>query len=80
MFSGRRGAKSLTDYARILETSLQELGVDPAASQMSVERGYGWRFKRGSAIIEVYAIDQEGRGYLQARNRLVTPVSAFVGI
>ncbi len=66
MFTGRgRGAKSLADYARIVEASLHELGIDPGASNMTVDRGYGWRFKRGSAIIEVYTADQEGRGYLQ---------------
>ena len=41
-----------------------ESAWDPAAARMEVERGYGWNFQRGSALIEVYLTPEE-QGYLQ---------------
>ena len=43
---------------------LAAIGVDPAAARMVVERGYGWHFQRGSALIEVYLTPEDG-GFLQ---------------
>ena len=49
---------------RTVESILAAIGVDPAAARMDVERGYGWNFQRGSALIEVYLTPEE-QGYLQ---------------
>ncbi len=49
---------------RAVEGILAAIGVDPAAARMDVERGYGWNFQRGSALIEVYLTPEE-QGYLQ---------------
>ncbi len=49
---------------RAVESILAAIGVDPAAARMEVERGYGWNFQRGSALIEVYLTPEE-QGYLQ---------------
>lgn len=51
---------SLRAVAGILEA----IGVDPQSARMEVERGYGWNFQRGSALIEVYLTPEE-QGYLQ---------------
>ncbi len=50
---------------RAVEGILEAIGVEPGAARMEVESGYGWRFRRGSALIEVY-LRQEDGGYLQA--------------
>jgi len=47
-----------------VEGILGAIGVDPQAARMDVERGYGWNFQRGSALIEVYLTPEE-QGYLQ---------------
>jgi len=49
---------------RAVEGILGAIGVDPQAARMDVERGYGWNFQRGSALIEVYLTPEE-QGYLQ---------------
>ncbi len=47
-----------------VESILTAIGVDPSAARMTVERGYGWNFQRGSALIEVYLTPDE-QGHLQ---------------
>ena len=54
----------LEQSLRTVESILAAIGVDPAAARMQVERGYGWNFERGSALIEVYLTPDE-QGYLQ---------------
>ena len=49
---------------RTVESILAAIGVDPGAARMEVERGFGWHFQRGSALIEVYLTPEE-QGYLQ---------------
>ncbi len=49
---------------RAVEGILGAIGVDPQAARMDVERGYGWNFQRGSALIEVYLTPEE-QGHLQ---------------
>ena len=51
--------------AAAVEGILAQIGVDAGAARMQVERGYGWNFLQGSALIEIY-ISPEERGYLQA--------------
>ena len=49
---------------RAVEGILSAIGVDPEAARMEVDRGYGWNFQRGSALIEVY-LTREEEGHLQ---------------
>ncbi len=66
---GRRpqpqGGQRLDAYAGTVEQLLLNLGLDPAQARMSTQEGYGWSFRRGSAIIEVYITQNAGVGYLQ---------------
>lgn len=56
---------SLEHYANTVEDILEAIQVDPIQARMSTEQGFGWNFRRGSAIIEIYVSEQNGRGYLQ---------------
>lgn len=62
---GRRPTPNLQPYAQTVAQILTALGVDPQAAAMPLQEGYGWHFKRGSALIEIYIALQEGDGYLQ---------------
>lgn len=62
---GRRSANNLQTYATIVAQILMALGVDPQAAAMALQEGFGWHFKRGSALIEIYIAIQDGEGYLQ---------------
>lgn len=69
VFSRRnRGSstQALEHHARTVEDILNHIGVEPGSARMpDVEYGYGWSFRRGSAIIEIYVSEQDERGYLQ---------------
>ncbi len=68
MFSfggNRRSASRMQNYGQTVEQILLEIGYDPVASRMNTADGLGWRFQRGSAIIEVYVIQREDAGSLQ---------------
>jgi hypothetical protein len=52
-------------HANTVEDILEAIGVDPVQARLTTEQGFGWNFRRGSAIIEVYVSEQSGRGYLQ---------------
>ncbi|MCL4251381.1 MAG: hypothetical protein KJ065_24735 [Anaerolineae bacterium] len=52
-------------YAQTVEQMLLNLGIDPGQARMNTQEGYGWSFRRGSAIIEVYITQNAGVGYLQ---------------
>jgi hypothetical protein len=56
---------SLETYAGTVEQILPEIGVDPVGSRLKTQEGFGWKFKRGSATIEVYVSQQDNIGYLQ---------------
>lgn len=62
---GRRPTPNLQEYAMTVAQILTALGIDPNAAAMPLQEGYGWNFKRGSALIEIYIAVQEGEGYLQ---------------
>ena len=67
-FSGRRTdqpSSTLTHYARTVESILVGMKVDPAQSRLNTEQGFGWSFRRGSAIIEIYVSEQDNEGYMQ---------------
>lgn len=70
LFSGRKGGSrqptdSLEHHANTVEDILEHVGFDPIQSRLDTEHGFGWSFRSGSAIIEIYISEQEGRGYLQ---------------
>ena len=61
----RKAAPRLDQYAQTVEQILLTVGVDPQQARMNIQDGFGWSFRRGSAVIEVYVSQQEGAGYLQ---------------
>jgi hypothetical protein len=67
LFAGRNrnNPKTLEQYADTVEAILTDLGVDVVEARIDVEMGYGWNFRRGSAIIEIYIVEQSDRGYIQ---------------
>ena len=67
MIFGRRkdGGENLEKYAAVVEQILGAIGVNPQAARLPTDQGYGWNFRRGSAIIEVYVSQQDGKGYFQ---------------
>jgi hypothetical protein len=56
---------TLEHHANTVEDILEAIGVDPIQARLHTEQGFGWNFRRGSATIEVYVSEQDGRGYLQ---------------
>jgi hypothetical protein len=62
---GRRGGARGQNHVQTIESILLEVGIDPVAARTQTADGYGWRFQRGSAAIEVYLAQQEADGYLQ---------------
>ena len=78
LFSNRKtntpapaSAPTLEHYAATVEKIMVDLGIDPGQSRLDTEQGFGWSFRRGSAIIEVYVSEQEGRGYLQVLSPII---------
>jgi hypothetical protein len=71
MFFGNRKTQqpvqqsNLEKNAVTVERILTSIGVDPARARMDTDKGFGWSFQRGSALIEVYIAEQQGREYLQ---------------
>lgn len=63
--TGRKLAPRLDQYAQTVEQILLGVGVDPQQARMNLQDGFGWSFRRGSAVIEVYVSQQDGTGYLQ---------------
>jgi len=63
--------QNLQTYASAVAQILLAIGVDPQNAAMSVAQGYGWNFKRGSALIEIYIAVHEGVGYLQVLSPIV---------
>jgi hypothetical protein len=48
-----------------VEQILVNLGINPVQARMQMQEGFGWSFRRGSAIIEVYLTQNNGMSYLQ---------------
>jgi hypothetical protein len=55
----------LDTYASVVEQLLASLGTDPVQARLNTQEGYGWTFRRGSAVIEIYITHVGGQGYLQ---------------
>lgn len=64
-------ANQLARHAATVERILASIGVDPARARMDTDEGYGWSFQRGSALIEIYIAEQQGREYLQILSPLL---------
>ena len=75
LFNFRRKPDSvsrLAQYAAFVENFLLALGINLPQARLATESGYGWAFRRGSAIIEVYVTEQEGGdGYLQVLSPII---------
>jgi hypothetical protein len=67
----RGGEPDLQTYAGTVAQILLGIGVDPQTAGMTVQQGYGWNFRRGSALIEIYIAVHEGVGYLQVLSPLL---------
>ncbi len=61
----------LRQHAQMVERILHEIGYNPQDVRMDTEDGYGWGFQRGSAIIEVYLKQDDGRDYFQILSPLL---------
>ncbi len=55
----------LARSAAMVQQVLLSIGIDPDQSRLSVDSGYGWNFRYGSAIIEVYIHRNEEGAYFQ---------------
>lgn len=55
---------NLQAVSAIVERILHSAGINVAQSRMS-DVDYGWRFRQGSATIEIYVTEKEGRYYFQ---------------
>lgn len=75
MFSSKKQSRqqisNLEQHAVNVEGILQSVGVNPAEARMNTESGFGWSFQRGSALIEVYIAEQQGREYFQVLSPLL---------
>ncbi len=81
-FRGRNrttGEAALEVYAATIEQILTSVGVDPVASRMRTETGFGWSFQRNSAVIEIFVSQQDGVGYLQVLSPIVhLPINSLL--
>lgn len=64
-------ADSIHTHIANVEQILTAVGIDPKMARLEVENGYGWNFRRGSAIIEVYVSQKDGSGYLQVLSPII---------
>lgn len=55
----------LQRHAQTVEAILQQIDVKLEDARLKMDQGYGWHFRRGSAVIEIYITEQNGRGNLQ---------------
>ncbi|MEQ8671839.1 MAG: YbjN domain-containing protein [Aggregatilineales bacterium] len=56
---------TLEHHAMVVESILKTLNVNPVDARLETQQGFGWNFRRGSAIIEIYVSEQGDRGFLQ---------------
>lgn len=61
----------LQQHVSTVENILVSIGIEPTRARMDTDNGYGWSFQRGSALIEIYIAQQEGREYLQVLSPLM---------
>ncbi|MAS32478.1 MAG: hypothetical protein CL610_00640 [Anaerolineaceae bacterium] len=61
----------LARSAAMVQQVLVSIGIDPDQSRLGVDSGYGWNFRYGSAIIEVYIHRNEEGSYFQVLSPIV---------
>jgi hypothetical protein len=62
---------TVEQHAAVIEHILIEIGLPAKDIRMNTQAGYGWSFRRGSAMIEIYLAQQEEIGYLQVLSPLL---------
>lgn len=62
----------LAQYAALVNGILESLRIDPNSARLNVESGYGWNFRYGSAIIEVYIHSNDDGAYFQVLSPIMT--------
>ena len=62
---------SLSRYAAMVQQVLASIGIDPEQSRLNVDTGYGWNFRYGSAIIEVYIHSNDEGSYFQVLSPII---------
>ncbi|RMG81475.1 MAG: hypothetical protein D6712_16165 [Chloroflexi bacterium] len=65
MWFRRAKDQSLEAHAATVERILADIKVNPAEARLPIEDGFGWSFRHGSATIEIYVSQKDGRGFLQ---------------
>ena len=50
-------SQTIQAHAGTVEQILATIDIEPQAARLDTEQGYGWSFRRGSAIIEVYVAE-----------------------
>lgn len=55
----------LEDHVATVQNILREIGVDPDQARLTTTEGFGWNFRRGSAIVEIYLVQRDGAGSLK---------------
>lgn len=69
----------LAGYAGMIQQILEALRIDPGGARLAVESGYGWNFRYGSAIIEVYIHSSNEGSFFQVLAPIITlPQSALL--
>jgi hypothetical protein len=58
--------------AVMVQQVLASINVDPDQARLSVDNGYGWNFRYGTAIIEVYIHRTEEGSYFQVLAPIIT--------
>ena len=62
---------SLEHHAMVVDSILRTLQVNPEQARLETQQGFGWNFRRGSAIIEIYVSEQGDRGFLQVLSPII---------
>jgi hypothetical protein len=65
------GQTTIQQHARVIDAILAQIGLNPEEVRMATDEGYGWSFRRGSAVIEVYLSEHSGIGYLQVLSPII---------
>jgi hypothetical protein len=70
-FQQQGSADALARHAVMVEQALAGSGINPEQSRLGVANGYGWNFRFGSAIIEVYIHSNEEGSYFQVLSPII---------
>jgi hypothetical protein len=61
----------MQDSVTVMQGILRGMGVDPDQALMPTSDGFGWNFRRGSAIVEIYLTQQNGIGLLKVLSPII---------